>query len=330
MSNYDSEDDSSSEEKDEWYKRPKSTDESSESWGYYSGGYHRCKLPFKSVADFQWCLFKAYDYGHVVNDVEECHKVTQVGWKKGFHLFSRFLKHKTGCDVEKFLSKKHPFDARHDDTGCLHYAKNGKSRIHIHKMYDYDDAEWSTIDVRVNEDLSFRAAIRSNNGFHRTVISEKRVPKFKRRMRLSSYHNWLRITEDCHFARHIDRTWKNDRRTCRKLIPVRFKKKSKPPEYAKCKDKSRHQKASESNENGKQIPAGNVFPMKSMTHIKSMKKKLPQKKLPKTINKKSIFKNAVKGIQKKAVQKPTKLTKQNDNEVKQKSAPIGDRLGPDH
>ncbi|KAI1713047.1 hypothetical protein Ddc_12139 [Ditylenchus destructor] len=328
MSYYDSEDDSSSEEE--------SSSVSDESYNADESSEYSCELAFKSVADFQFCMFQTYGYAHDANDDAICHEMTQVGWMKGFRLFSRFLKHKTGCDIGKFLSIKHPFDTGYDDTGCLPYAKNGKSRIHIHKIFDYEDAKRSTLVASVNEDLSFRAVIKSDDGFY-LVISEDRAPTFKRRMRLSYFHSsWLQITEDCHFAHQIERTWTDDLRTCRKSIPAQFKKKSRPLVYLNCKDQERHQKVSESNRNvhGTQndLPADKapVAPKYSTKHKKSSgrKRRRIQKLLPKTINKKVNLKNSINSIRKKLPHKPAKLSKEYYNEVK--PAPIGDILVPVH
>ncbi|KAI1713049.1 hypothetical protein Ddc_12141 [Ditylenchus destructor] len=200
MSYYHSEVDSSSEEEstslsDEWYKSPKSTDESlkSSSRSYESDRHkgfekyhdHSCKPHLiGSLVDFQWCVFLIY--GYEIDDVdyydEECPVMEQVHWKKGFRLFSRFLKHQSGCDIGKFLSSKNHFDTVHDDTGCLRYTKDRKSRIHIHKKFHGDsqsmESEYgmSTMDVSVNEDLNFRAVITSYHGelltafFHTTDV----------------------------------------------------------------------------------------------------------------------------------------------------------------
>ncbi|KAI1699476.1 hypothetical protein DdX_17304 [Ditylenchus destructor] len=348
MSFYDSKADLSSEKEssslsDESYNTDESSESSNVSYEY--GRFNRlesCKPHLiESVPNFQFCVFETYGFGYNVDDDEECHEMVQVGWMKGFRLISHFLKHQTGCDLDKFLSLKHPFDTRHDDTGCLHYAKDDpyQTRLHIHKKFhgqDSDDDEMSTIDVRVKDDLSFRAAI-MHSGMFRIFLSEKRVPTFLRRIYLRIHHSsWLELSQDCDHTRGKLRNWRDDRRACRKHqhVPARgFKKKSNPPAYAKCNHGSDHLKVRESNRkvHGKQneSPVNNVYPKKNMKRKKNTVRKISQKKkLPKPINKR--LKNAVKSIRKKVVPNPAKLPKENDDKVKQNPAPVGDQLFPGH
>ncbi|KAI1713051.1 hypothetical protein Ddc_12143 [Ditylenchus destructor] len=321
MSTYDSADDSSSEESkessyssDEWYK----CDKLQRSLNIHL--FIHTPEPIRNFERFQWCLFYTYGWQSYVGGDEECHEKLQFGWEKAFDLVSGFLQHETGCNIKTFLSLKHPFghDSGDDDTGCLQYAKDRKSRIHIHKKFlNYgtpfgDINGLSTIDVTVNEDLNFKAVIRSHHGRYLINLTEKRVPIFKRQMRLrrsllGKTTSLLYFTQDCHLVRGTFRKWRDERRECRIKTGSGFKKKSIPPAYAKCKNSARHKKS--------------VI----------RKKRLPHKtKLPKTINKMPILKHSVKSIQKEVVQNPAKLLQENDNEEKQKPAPIGDTLGPVH